>query len=60
MADPRDIAEAVRRACVDAALEAYEDAQIRGLCREGAWEVAIEAVRSLDVAAVIAAAENKD
>lgn len=56
MADPRDIAEAVRRACVDAALEAYEDAQIRGLCREGAWEVAIEAVRSLDVAAVIAAA----
>lgn len=60
MADPRDIAEAVRRACVDAALEAYEDAQIRGLCREGAWEVAIEAVRSLDVAAVIAAAEKKD
>lgn len=56
MADPRDIAEAVRRACVDAALEAYEDAQIRGLCREGAWEVAIEAVRTLDVAAVIAAA----
>ncbi len=60
MADPRDIAEAVRRACVEAALEAYEDAQIRGLCREGAWEVAIEAVRSLDVAAVIAAAEKKD
>ncbi|PWB40451.1 MAG: acetyltransferase [Rhodocyclales bacterium] len=60
MADPRDIAEAVRRACVDAALEAYEDAQIRGLCREGAWEVAIEAVRTLDVAAVIAAAEKKD
>lgn len=60
MADPRDIAEAVRRACVDAALEAYEDAQIRGLCREGAWEVAIEAVRTLDVATVIAAAEKKD
>lgn len=56
MADPRDIAEAVRRACVDAALEAYEDAQVRGLCREGAWEVAIEAVRTLDIAAVIAAA----
>ena len=55
MADPRDIAEAVRRACLEAALEAYDDAQIRGLCREGAWEVAIEAVRSLDVAAVIAA-----
>ena len=60
MADPRDIAEAVRRACVEAALEAYEDAQIRGLCREGAWEVAIEAVRSLDIAAVVAATEKKD
>lgn len=58
MADPQKIAEAVRQACVEAALDAYEDAQIRGLCREGAWEVAIEAVRTLDVAAVIAAAEK--
>ncbi|CAG0987290.1 hypothetical protein RHDC1_02181 [Rhodocyclaceae bacterium] len=55
MPDEQRIAEAVRRACIDAALEAYEDAQVRGLCREGAWEVAIEAVRSLNVAAVIAA-----
>jgi hypothetical protein len=60
MDDPRKIAEAVRQACVDAALEAYEDAQIRGLCREGAWEVAIEAVRSQDVAAAIAAAEKQN
>lgn len=60
MTDPQQIAEAVRRACVEAALEAYEDAQIRGLCREGAWEVAVEAVRSLDVAAVIAAADSRD
>lgn len=54
MVDPREIAEAVRCACVEAALEAYEDAQVRGLCREGAWEVAIGAVRTLDVTAVIA------
>jgi hypothetical protein len=58
MSDPQKIAEAVRRACVEAALAAYEDAQVRGLCREGAWEVAIEAVRSLDIASVIAAAES--
>ncbi len=58
MTDEQRIAEAVRRACLDAALEAYEDAQVRGLCREGAWEVAIEAVRSLDVAAVIAASAS--
>lgn len=60
MTDPRDIAETVRRACVEAALAAYEDAQVRGLCREGAQEVAIEAVRSLDIAAVVAATEKKD
>lgn len=56
MADPGIIAEAVRKACVEAALDAYEDAQIRGLCREGAWEVAIEALRTLDVAKIIAEA----
>ncbi len=60
MADPQKVAEAVRQACVEAALDAYEDAQVRGLCREGAWEVAIDAVRMLDVAAVIAAAERKN
>ena len=60
MADPQKIAEAVRRACIEAALEAYEDAQVRGLCREGAWEVAIGAVRTLDVAAVVAAASSDE
>ncbi len=52
--DERRLAEAVRRACVDAALAAYEDAQIRGLCREGAWECAVDAVRQVDVARIIA------
>ncbi len=60
MADPQKIAEAVRRACIEVALEAYEDAQVRGLCREGAWEVAIGAVRTLDVATVIAAAVSDE
>ncbi|MEW5889952.1 MAG: acetyltransferase [Pseudomonadota bacterium] len=52
--DERRLAEAVRRACVNAALEAYEDAQIRGLCREGAWECAVDAVRQVDLARIIA------
>ncbi len=60
MDDPRKIAEAARRACVEAALAAYEDAQIRGLCREGAWEVAIEAIRTLDVTAAVAAVSASD
>lgn len=49
----RLLAEAVRKACVEAALTAYEDAAMSGLCHEGAWECAVDAMRSLDVAAVI-------
>lgn len=30
-------------------LEAYEDAGVRGLCAEGRWEVAIDAMRRLDL-----------
>jgi len=48
--DLRPLAELVRAACLEAALAAYEDAQVRGLCREGAWEVAMDAVRELDMA----------
>lgn len=55
MNDPQALAEAVRRACVEAALEAYGDAQVRGLCHEGAWEVAIGALQSLDLQAILAA-----
>lgn len=45
----REVAEAVREACLDAALSAYEDARIAGLCHEGAWEAAVSAVRRLDL-----------
>jgi len=37
----RLLAERVRAACVDAALDAYEEAGIRGLCVEGRWEAAV-------------------
>lgn len=49
------VAEAVKRACIETALAAYEDAKLRGLCHEGAWECAIEALRSLDAEALAAA-----
>jgi hypothetical protein len=45
-------AERVRRALVQCALEAYEDALARGLCAEGAWEAAVGAMRKLDLAAL--------
>lgn len=40
---------ALRRALLDAALAAYEDAGLRGLCHEGRWEAAVDAMRSLDL-----------
>jgi hypothetical protein len=49
----RRIAEAVRAACVQAALDAYEQAGMDGLCHEGAWEAAVDAIRSLDLDGLI-------
>ncbi|MEJ2644078.1 MAG: acetyltransferase [Gammaproteobacteria bacterium] len=50
----RRLARLVRDACVQAALEAYEQAGMSGLCHEGAWECAVGAMRSLDLDAVLA------
>jgi hypothetical protein len=50
----RRLAEAVRAECLRAALEAHEDAGVRGLCQEGRWEAAIEAVRCLDLDRLLA------
>ena len=49
----RQIAEAVRAACLRAALEGYENAAISGLCHEGAWECAVDAIRVLDIEALL-------
>ena len=47
--DPRAAAEAARQACIAAALAAYEDAGMLGLCAEGRWEAAISAMQSLEL-----------
>jgi hypothetical protein len=47
MSDPLQIAEGVRQACIEAALRAYDDAGLSGLCHEGRWEYAIDAMRAL-------------
>lgn len=47
------LAETVRTACLDAAILAYEDAGIRGLCAEGRWEAALAAIRWLDLSGVL-------
>lgn len=47
------LAEAIRTACLEAALRAYEDAGISGLCEEGRWECAVDAIKGLDLTALI-------
>jgi hypothetical protein len=42
-------ATAVRAACLQAAVSAYEQASMDGLCHEGAWEVALSAISALNV-----------
>lgn len=60
MSDEQRLAEAVRAACIKAALEAYEEGGVLGLCAEGRWEYAISALQKLDVAAVAAAWVERD
>jgi hypothetical protein len=48
------IAEAIRAACLRAAIEAYEDAGVRGLCQEGRWEAAVGAMQSIDLDRLLA------
>jgi hypothetical protein len=45
------LAEGVRRALIERAMAAHEDARLQGLCWEGAWEAAISAMRELDLPA---------
>jgi hypothetical protein len=47
--DPLDLAQTVRSACLQAALDAYERAGVSGLCGEGRWEIAVQAIGNLDL-----------
>ena len=44
--------EAIRGALVKVALEAHHDAGVRGLCAEGRWDVAMDAVQHFDLRSV--------
>lgn len=47
------VAETIRLACLEAALEAYENAGISGLCAEGRWEYAIQAIQDLNLESIL-------
>lgn len=49
------LAAALRETLLRELLDAWEDAGIRGLCAEGRFEAAVGALRSLDLAAALAA-----
>jgi hypothetical protein len=55
MKESLQMAEAVRQACIDAALRAYEDAGCSGLCHEGRWEYAVDAIRGMDLRPLVQA-----
>ena len=52
--DAGHLAREVQTACLRAALEGYEQAGLSGLCAEGRWEMAIDAIRALDLGSVVA------
>ena len=54
--DALRVAEQVRAALLQSALAAYEDAALQGLCCEGAWEVAVSAMRRAEAKALLAGA----
>lgn len=51
--DARRLGEAIRQACVAAALAGCEHASSSGLCQEGAWEAAVSAIRSVDLGGLV-------
>jgi len=55
-----ELAERVRAAMVEAAVAAYQDASVRGLCAEGAFEAAVSAMRACDLRRVAARREAAD
>jgi hypothetical protein len=57
--EDKRLAEAVREACLKAAREGYEQAAMSGLCHEGAVEASLDAVRMLDIAALVEQAKKR-
>jgi hypothetical protein len=47
------LATAVRDSCFSAAIAAYENASTDGLCHDGAWECALDAMRIINIEFII-------
>ena len=53
-----DLAKRIQDACLQAALQAYEDAGIQGLCAEGCWEAAVGALKTVELAPLLHECKN--
>ena len=51
--EAEDLAKRVRDACLEAVLQAYEDAGLQGLCAEGRWEAAVGALKTIELAPLL-------
>lgn len=47
------LAEKVRKACINAAREGFQDASMSGLCLDGAIETAISDIQKLDLEEIV-------
>lgn len=47
------VADAVRAACLQAAIDGYEQAGFGGMCEEGRWEMVVDAIRTMDLQAIV-------
>lgn len=56
----KKIAEFIQDECMTAARQGFKDAQMQGLCSEGAQEAAISAIQMLDVETLLQEMESAD
>lgn len=47
------IAQHVKSACIEAAIDGYQNAAISGLCHEGATEASISAIRMVNLESLV-------
>lgn len=60
MSEAERIAEAVKELCLEVVLRAYEEGGISGLCAEGRWELAVDALRHLDTGPLLRQLSGSD
>jgi hypothetical protein len=47
------LAACIRDRCREAAVRAYDDAGVQGLCAEGRWEAAVGAIETVDLKSLL-------